>query len=506
LLFPALLINLGVHNLFIHTDESRRALVAIEMILSGDYITPTLNGEFYYNKPPVYNWIIALSFQLFGEYSAFALRFPVVVATFIYGALIVFGLRGMIGSRKAALVAIATITSGRILFYDSFLGLIDIAFSAIIFANFLVFYRLTLTKRYFFYFSLSYFLIGVAYLMKGLPPIVFQFFTLLGWLIYTKDWKRIFSAAHLGATLFFIVPVGLYYFTYLTINDHSVSTLIETLWTESSKRTVAEHGILESLKSMLEFPLENLYHFAPWTLLIAALFKKGIFKKLWGNGFMRYLLIIGFLNILVYWTSPEVYPRYLFMFVPLVMAIFFVALEMRSERFNRNLESVFFGILVVACFSPFFVHFAGRSAHTTAYYIELVVIGCLLVFFCILYYRKVEFRWIILGCFLLTLRIGLDFFGLPERNPRGWVFQEHAENIAEITKGKPLHLYLTYIHDGSSFIIARERQEILREADDMEAPGYYIVYEDRALNEGYNIVYPFTTMTNDNNLALVLIK
>ena len=54
LLLPALLINLGILTFI--DDEGIRSLVALEMKLSGNYITPTLNGEFYYNKPPLYNW------------------------------------------------------------------------------------------------------------------------------------------------------------------------------------------------------------------------------------------------------------------------------------------------------------------------------------------------------------------------------------------------------------------------------------------------------------------
>ena len=71
--------HLGYLPLDTRSDEPRRALVALEMILSNDYVTPTLNGARYFNKPPLYNWIIAGSYHLFGNYSSFALRFPMLV-------------------------------------------------------------------------------------------------------------------------------------------------------------------------------------------------------------------------------------------------------------------------------------------------------------------------------------------------------------------------------------------------------------------------------------------
>ena len=58
LLVPALFLNLG-DNRFIE-DEGTRGIVAMEMIYQNDFITPTISGEYYYNKPPGYNWIIAV--------------------------------------------------------------------------------------------------------------------------------------------------------------------------------------------------------------------------------------------------------------------------------------------------------------------------------------------------------------------------------------------------------------------------------------------------------------
>lgn len=57
LLIPALFINLG--KMPLSSDEPTRSVVALEMNLSGNYVTPTINGDYYYNKPPLYNWILA---------------------------------------------------------------------------------------------------------------------------------------------------------------------------------------------------------------------------------------------------------------------------------------------------------------------------------------------------------------------------------------------------------------------------------------------------------------
>ncbi len=47
-------------------DEGRYASVAWEMIRSGDWLTPTLNGLPFFHKPPLFYWLTALSIEAFG--------------------------------------------------------------------------------------------------------------------------------------------------------------------------------------------------------------------------------------------------------------------------------------------------------------------------------------------------------------------------------------------------------------------------------------------------------
>ena len=48
------------------TDEGRYAEMAREMLLTGDWITPRLNGIKYFEKPPLQTWMNAATFALFG--------------------------------------------------------------------------------------------------------------------------------------------------------------------------------------------------------------------------------------------------------------------------------------------------------------------------------------------------------------------------------------------------------------------------------------------------------
>ncbi len=56
-------------------DEGMHATTSKEMVLRGDWVTPTFNGEKFYDKPILYNWFVSLSFLIFG-FTEFAARLP----------------------------------------------------------------------------------------------------------------------------------------------------------------------------------------------------------------------------------------------------------------------------------------------------------------------------------------------------------------------------------------------------------------------------------------------
>jgi 4-amino-4-deoxy-L-arabinose transferase-like glycosyltransferase len=61
-------------------DEGRYAEIPREMLASGDFVIPHQNGLVYLEKPPLAYWLVAGSFQLFGETEG-AARFPGKLAT-----------------------------------------------------------------------------------------------------------------------------------------------------------------------------------------------------------------------------------------------------------------------------------------------------------------------------------------------------------------------------------------------------------------------------------------
>lgn len=63
-------------------DEGRYAEIPREMVESGDYTVPRLNGVRYFEKPPLLYWAVSLSYKVFGI-SEWSFRFPNAIAALL---------------------------------------------------------------------------------------------------------------------------------------------------------------------------------------------------------------------------------------------------------------------------------------------------------------------------------------------------------------------------------------------------------------------------------------
>lgn len=108
LLLLSFFANLGGAPLF-DEDEGAYAEVTREMIATGDYITPRLNGVPFFHKPPMVYWTQAASMAVFGE-NEFALRLPSALAATAWAAALFAFARRTIGVPGAWYAAVFLIS------------------------------------------------------------------------------------------------------------------------------------------------------------------------------------------------------------------------------------------------------------------------------------------------------------------------------------------------------------------------------------------------------------
>ncbi|GAB3940657.1 hypothetical protein GCM10028805_02790 [Spirosoma harenae] len=477
-------------------DEARRALVSLEMILSDDYITPTLNGERYFNKPPLYNWLIIGSYKLFGNYSSFALRFPMIVSLLLFGLTIWGFVRRHTTPTIAIAAALMTLTTGRVLIYDSMLGLIEITFSWVTYSAMMLVYHFDQKRNYWLLYLTTYALTSVGFLLKGLPPIVFQGFTLLGWFIYTRQYRRLWHPAHFVGIAVFLAITGSYYAAYLTRNAIPFGDIAKVLFSESAKRTGLTFGLGETLLHLVTFPVEVIYHFLPYLLLIVLFFRKGLLKTLKTNSFVAFNALTFSTTVLIYWSSPQVYGRYLIGLVPLlftVMAYLYYEHSQPTDRPRWWVEQLWFIVTAILAVGAWTAVFYPATRDLPGVIWKTAIVSGLLGALAWQLRHVSPNRLGLMLAVMVVIRLGYNWLIFPGRVAKRQFYHDTAEQAAKLTLGHPLYGYGTTVGndnatDVSSFHIEALRGDILRKTTKKIPGAYYIADSVNLVGQPHQVI------------------
>ncbi|MCF8428024.1 MAG: glycosyltransferase family 39 protein [Bacteroidia bacterium] len=503
--------HLGYLPIDVDSDEPRRGLVALEMIFSGDYITPTLNGEPYFNKPPFYNWLIALSFKTFGNYSPFAMRFPMAVSLVIYGLIIYWFTKKYTNQKIGFLAALVFVSNGRILFYDSLQGLIDICFSMTTFLGFMLSYTYFKEKKWLLLFVFTYLLTAVGFLMKGLPALVFQGITLVTLFVWKGNFKKLFCWQHWVGGLVFLGIIASYYGRYFGLNQIPLEKMFGILLSESTNRTVLKFGWQDSLAHMISFPFEMLYHYAPWMILVVVLMRKDIKTILRENEFISYLLWIFFTNFIIYWTSPQVYARYLLMLLPLVFIPFVWIWEEKTNpiQWQRKSIEMLFGIIsILLCLGVWVFPFHPETQNIPNVFLKSSLFFVLLLGLTYAYFKLKSERIFVFIFITLSTRLIFNFLVLPPRINYPMTYLPDIERVANKTIGKALYAYKYTVKDNgsedfASYYFSSIRGQILKNTYQKHEGAFYIADEESLKRERNYIVLDSCYIDNDLPVKLI---
>ncbi|MFZ2853249.1 MAG: glycosyltransferase family 39 protein [Rhodocyclaceae bacterium] len=192
----------------IQPDEGRYAEIAREMAVSGDFVTPRLNGIKYFEKPPLQYWATAATFKLFGEHEWSARIWPGL--TGFLSVLLVFFTASRLFGQRAALLAAATLGSGLFTVLIGHINTLDmglsfflqLALTGMLFAN----HEDTPGRNRRKWMLLVWAALALAMLSKGLISLVLCGATLVAYSLLARDfspWKRL--EAGRGTLLFLAI-------------------------------------------------------------------------------------------------------------------------------------------------------------------------------------------------------------------------------------------------------------------------------------------------------------
>ena len=495
---PAFLLNLD--TIAFIGDEAIRTLVALEMKLSGNFIVPTLNGEGYYNKPPLYNWFIYLLSTVFGYFGEWPTRVTTLIFLGAFAWTVYYFVSKQFDKLTALTLALMLLTSGRILFWDSMLGLIDICFSWIIYLNFMILYQLAKAERWRILFILSYLLFSIAFLLKGLPAVVFQGISVITALqLHGTLKKKFISKDHFIGIGIGIIPLLAYYAVYATMVP--LDKVFSILLDQSMQRTATHHGMWKTVTHFFTFPLEQSYHFLPWSLLLVVGFHPKFKTWMRAHHFIRFNFWMLVINLPVYWLSVQVYPRYLLMFVPMFNMVGYYVLQQSKEN-NQTLWKLFrYVFLVFTLLSALFIIGMPLSGqirslpHIHLFWIvgAFLITGC---FLCMLVDGSRIFYWFALALLIVRLVI-FDIVVLPLRkiDHKVNICRDDCRRVAEKHMNGRWYLFgETFPHEVARFYTSGYTNQIIQKVDTViDSSGYYLV--DRTL-------YPDFTGTMIDSLRL----
>ncbi len=173
-------------------DESRYAEIPREMVATGDWVTPRLNGVVYFEKPPLVYWIGAVLQEAFGP-SEWAMR--AIPAGFgLAGILLTYAAARRLYGRKAGIGAAVVLGASLLFFAFSRILSLDMAVSTLMTATLFCFIlgvreKPGSARRWFFYGL--YASAALATLTKGLIGFLLTGAVMFFWLLLFNQWRRL---------------------------------------------------------------------------------------------------------------------------------------------------------------------------------------------------------------------------------------------------------------------------------------------------------------------------
>lgn len=500
-ILAALFVNMGVNALYL--EEPRRCLVGLEMDYNDNLIVPTYYGEYYYKKPPVFNWAVLGSFKLFGI-TEWAARFVTVISLMCLGLINYLFVKRHVSERLARFSSLLLVCNAVNFFFMSMFAEIDMFFSMVCYAGLISFYHFHKLKKPFLMFASLYGIGAIALLTKGLPAVPLIGLTMVGFLIWKRNWRQVFGLAHLSGMLVFAVVVGGYLLAYSQYNG--LENYWDGVWGDASGRTMVDQSWLRLLRHLIIFPFATLLDIAPAGLFALLLLRRGAWKRLFADETMAFCGVAWLANFILYWTAPGTKGIYVLMLNPFLV-ILCVQLFLNEapslpwlnkllHGFNVFCLGVVTLFMVAAPFLPYFAPVSGLWWQSLIFTLGMGGVWWL--------WRKTRgqsLAWLVMA--LVVGRLAFDVVVLPMRawDGRHTRFKADAEKIVKLSGDKHVRIWKykdqgTFAHH-FTFYIERGKGEVLRFTEEKNCTDYFLDLERDIDPKETEVVHRFKNWNHD---------
>lgn len=454
-------------------EEPRRAIIALEMYFSGDYLQPTINGEEYYRKPPLYNALMAFFFHLFNEQGEWVVRLITTISFLLWPLLLFFITKNELGHKTALVASVFLGISFDTYFFYSRLAEIDIFYSVVSLPIFLWSWKWARNSSKWKFFVIVPIYGSFTFFIKGAPALPFTLISMISmaffyWGKHAVTWKWSVSFV-----LFIFTPI--LYFLYMdTYTESNVSKYLNTLFFESAGRADAE-SLNTFLVHLLKFPLHVFLILLPASFVLFGLVKNPLSK----SSDFRALSVLFILNFALYWLVEGARVRYIYPLIPLAfLAISKLFTEWNWHKWLGKQVKPFFTFFILF-FSTSLILYAFKYKIQLSLSLLWLAVGLSLFLFWLGFLkRQVVFTGLTI---IISAKIAFSFVLANEQKNASFEAQyekELAENFYLRTFIYPSLYYNSGYerHYNFLYVLSKNRQQILRKDTAYSDPdGTYVI-------------------------------
>lgn len=269
-------------------DEPVYAETAREMLQTGDFLSPRIFGDYWYDKPPMYYWLVALSQMVFGD-NEFAARFPTAIMGCLTSILLYVGGTKLFNER-AGFWAAFILTTCIQFFYIGKAAVTDMTLLFFMTAALLCFVH----KLYW----LMYICMALATLTKGPIGLVFPGAIIFIYLLIMGQLREILRMHVLRGILLYLLIASPWYYAMYTVHGMA---FIETFlgFHNLTRFTTAEHANRVTFWYYIPVIIFGLF---PWTGLLLQSIKSSISESRIDDMRKLFFLHVWWLFIFLFFT------------------------------------------------------------------------------------------------------------------------------------------------------------------------------------------------------------